>query len=184
MAKKLERLHTKYLSEIQKELAKKYDIKNKMAIPAITKVVVNTGLGDTSKHKELLESAKLDLAVITGQAPSPRKAKNSIASFGIRKGIIVGLKVTLRKEKMYAFLDKLFSIVLPRIRDFRGISDSGFDKFGNYTLGLREHSVFPEIDTAKSKSIGLEVTIVTNSRSKDQVYDLLKMLGMPFEKKD
>jgi large subunit ribosomal protein L5 len=184
MTKQTERLHTKYNTEIAAELAKKYAIKNKMAIPTVTKVVLNTGLGDTSKNKELLESAKKDLAAITGQMPSVRKAKNSVASFGIRKGIVVGLKVTLRKEKMYAFLDKLFSIVLPRIRDFRGVTDKSFDKFGNYTLGLREHSVFPEIDTTKSKSIGLEVTIVTNSNSREQVYDLLKLLGMPFEKKD
>ncbi|KKR30301.1 50S ribosomal protein L5 [Candidatus Woesebacteria bacterium RIFCSPHIGHO2_01_FULL_39_32] len=178
------RLKQKYEKEIRKSLAAEFRIDNSLAIPKITKVVVNMGVGEASKNKEVLESTKKDLAAITGQMASVRNAKVSVASFGIRRGMPVGLKVTLRGERMYSFLDKLFSINLPRLRDFRGLSVKSFDKYGNYTLGLIEHSVFPEIDLAKVQPRGLEITIVTNTNNVDMSKRLLELLGMPFEKKE
>jgi len=199
--KKIPRLKQKYDKEIVYILAKEFDIKNKLAVPRLSKVVINMGIGDTLKNKELLESIKKDLAIISGQEPAGlesikkdlaiisgqepagRKAKISVASFGIRKGMLVGLKVTLRGDRMYYFLDRLFSIVLPRLRDFRGVSVNSFDKGGNYTLGIAEHTVFPEIDIAKSQPRGMEITIVTNVQSKERSKRLLELLGMPFEKR-
>lgn len=178
----MQRLKKKYIDTVSKEIAKDFKITNVMAVPKVTKVVVNMGIGDTLKDKSLLESAVNEMAAITGQKPSIRKAKISVASFGIRRGMNVGMKVTLRGERMYAFLDKLYSIVLPRLRDFRGVTASSFDKVGNYTLGLAEHSVFPEIDITKSHPRGLEITIVTNTNNKDISKKLLELLGMPFEK--
>lgn len=172
----------KYEKEIIPVFVKKFGIKNKMAMPRITKVVVNMGIGDTSKNKEVREKIVRDLTAICGQAPSVRPAKVSVASFSIREGDLVGLKVTLRGERMYAFLEKLFVIVLPRLRDFRGLSRKSFDKHGNYTLGLEEHTVFPEIDLAKSVARGLEVTIVTSAGNRKKSEKLLELLGMPFEK--
>src|SRR3972149_10306637 len=178
----MNRLKEKYEKETMPVLAKEFGIDNKMALPKISKIVVNMGIGDTLKNKELVEASAKDLAAITGQKPQKRLAKVSVASFGIRRGMLVGLKVTLRKDKMYAFLDKLFSVTLPRLRDFRGLSVDGFDTHGNYTLGISEDSVFPEIDTAKSQVRGLEVTIVTNTSDKDISKRLLELMGMPFEK--
>ena len=159
-----------------------FNIDNKMAVPKITKVTLNMGIGDTLKSKDLLDAAKKDLSVISGQAPSIRTAKVSVASFGIRRGMSVGLKVTLRGHKMWAFLDKLFSIVLPRFRDFRGVSLKSFDQFGIYTLGITEQTVFPEIDFAKSHARGLEITISTNAGNAKTSKRMLELLGMPFEK--
>lgn len=178
----MQRLRKKYSEIIQKQLTEEFGIKNAMAIPKLVKVVVNSGIGDTLKDKALLESAVEEITSITGQKPSVQKAKLSVASFAIRRGMNVGLKVTLRGERMYAFLDKLFSIVLPRLRDFRGVSLSSFDRFGNYTLGLTEHSVFPEIDITKSRPRGLEITIVTSAKNPEESRKLLEYLGMPFEK--
>ncbi len=176
------RLKTTYQEDIANKLAEDFAIKNVNAIPKVTKVVVNMGVGDAIKNKELMENLKKDLATITGQQPSVREAKVSVASFSLRRGMPVGLKVTLRGERMYSFLDKLFTIVLPRLRDFRGISLKSFDKSGNYTLGLAEHTVFPEIDMTKSAAHGLEVCIVTNAREPEKARKLLEYLGMPFEK--
>jgi len=176
------RLKAKYDSEVVKKLIDDFKIKNVNAVPRIDKVVVNMGIGEATKDKSILDQAKDDLKTITGQAPSVRKAKISVASFGLRRGMPVGLKVTLRKNKMYSFLDKLFSIVLPRLRDFRGVSLKSFDKSGNYTLGIEEHIVFPEIDFAKSRARGLEITIVTNTQNVEQSKKMLEYLGMPFEK--
>ena len=176
------RLKQKYEKEIRKSLSVEFGIDNSLAIPKITKVVVNIGVGEASKNKEVLESTKKDLAAITGQMPSTRNAKVSVASFGIRRGMPVGLKVTLRGERMYSFLDKLFSINLPRLRDFRGVPVKSFDKYGNYTLGLIEYSVFPEIDLASTQAKGLEITIVTNTNNVDMSKRLLELLGMPFAK--
>ncbi len=181
--KKISRLHKKYLNEIKPTLIKELEINNNMAAPFIEKIVVNMGVGAAIKNKEVLEHAKRDLASITGQFPSTRMARVSVASFGVRKGMAVGLKVTLRKENMYIFLDKLISIVLPRLRDFRGVSQKSFDKSGNYTLGMVEHTVFPEIDLSKSTPRGLEITIVVKSKKPEWSLHLLKMLGFPFEKK-
>ena len=180
--KNLVRLKEKYQTEVAPKLAEEFSIKNKMAIPKVVKVVINTGIGDTLKDKTLLESAIQDLKTITGQMPEIKKAKVSVASFGLRKGMNVGLKVTLRGERMYSFLDKLFSIVLPRLRDFRGVPTKSFDKSGNYTLGIREHNVFPEIDITKTHIRGLEITIVTNTNDLSQSRKLLEYLGMFFEK--
>ncbi|KKQ37388.1 MAG: 50S ribosomal protein L5 [Candidatus Woesebacteria bacterium GW2011_GWA1_37_7] len=177
----MQRLKQKYENSLP-GLRKELGIVNKMATPKITKVIVNMGIGEATKDKSVLEQARKDLAAITGQIPSTRKAKVSVASFGVRRGMAVGLKVTLRDQKMYAFLDKLFSIVLPRLRDFRGVSSNSFDNAGNYTLGIYEHVVFPEIDFGQSRPRGLEITIVTNTRSKDNSKRLLETLGMPFEK--
>ena len=177
------RLRKKYDDEIASKLAKEFSIKNKMSVPRITKVVVNSGLGEMSKNKDLIKTSTSEMAIITGQMPSIRKAKISVASFSIREGQPVGLKVTLRKDKMYDFLDRLFTIVLPRLRDFRGLSKDSFDKNGNYSLGIEEHTVFPEIDLSKtSKSFGVEVTIVTSTNEKDEALRLLELLGLPFEK--
>jgi len=178
----MQRLKQKYNKEISKKLSGEFDIKNFMAIPKVVKVVVNMGVGDTLKDKSLLEAAVSELSEITGQKPSIRAAKVSVASFGVRRGMNVGLKTTLRGERMYAFLDKLFSIVLPRLRDFRGVPLKSFDKAGNYTLGITEHSVFPEIDITKSRPRGLEITIVTNTNNPEVSKKLLEYLGMPFEK--
>lgn len=176
------RLKEKYKKEVIPQLISEYGIKNKMEVPGVLKVIVNSGVGDASKNKELIDKVKADLALITGQAPTIRLARVSVASFGLRKGMPVGVKVTLRGDRMYSFLDKLVSIVLPRFRDFRGVPLKSFDKSGNYTLGIVEHGVFPEIDVTKSGSRGLEITIVTNTNDKEKSKRLLELLGMPFEK--
>lgn len=177
-------LKKKYEEELSAELLKKFNIKNKMAAPRIEKVVINTGIGDIMSDKGKIEKAKEELAAITGQTPSVRKAKVSVASFGIRAGNPVGLAVTLRGEKMYSFLNKLFSIVMPRLRDFRGLPEDSFDKFGNYTIGITEHTVFPELDLGNSTPRGIEITIVTSTKSQERAYELLKGLGMPFRKEE
>lgn len=184
------RLKEKYEKEIKGTLAQEFDIKNSFAIPKVSKVVINMGVGEVAKSKDRFESLKKDLALIAGQAASVRNAKVSIASFNLREGMPVGLSVTLRGARAYSFLDRLFSIVLPRLRDFRGISTKSFDKFGNYTLALTEHTVFPEIDTAKSNSPhGMEITIVVTGGDVGKADTavikstrLLELLGCPFEK--
>lgn len=178
------RLKEKYQKEVLDKLVNDLGESNKMALPRLQKVVVNMGVGSALKNKETMEQLKQDLATITGQRPSERAAHISVASFSIRRGMIVGLKSTLRGERMYSFLDRLFSIVLPRLRDFRGVSKKSFDNNGNYTLGIEEHSVFPEIDITKSLPHGLEITIVTNSKNKEDAFKLFTYLGMPFEKGD
>lgn len=157
-------------------------MKNKLQIPKVVKVVVNSGVGDALKNKELFEQIKKDFSAITGQLPQARPAKKSVAAFSIRKGQTVGVRVTLRGERMYAFLDRLFTIVLPRLRDFRGVSPASFDREGNYTLGIPEHTVFPEIDLIKSTPRGLEITIVINTKDATVNKRFLELMGMPFEK--
>jgi len=177
------RLQEKYEKKVKNVLAKEFGTKNTFAIPKVEKVVVNVGIGNLSKNQQQTDALKKDLATITGQAPSVRNAKVSIASFSLRAGMPVGLSVTLRGGRMYSFLDRLFSIVLPRLRDFRGVSLKSFDEMGNYTLGLEEHTVFPEIDSTKSASAhGFEVTIVTTAKDKEQSKRLLELMGMPFQK--
>lgn len=179
----MSRLKEKYEKEVAPTLAKEFEIKNALAIPKIEKIVLNMGLGEMIKTKELKATASKDLAAITGQTPSVRAAKVSIAAFGLRAGMPVGLSVTLRGERMYDFLDRLVSITLPRFRDFRGVPNKSFDKVGNYTLGITEHTVFPEVDLSKGVAPrGLEITIVTNSKSIEKSRRLLELLGMPFEK--
>src|SRR6186713_2244548 len=177
------RLTEKYKNEIAPALAKEFDIKNPMAIPRIEKVIINMGLGEASANAKILDVAADELKAITGQKPVITKAKKSIAAFKLRQGMAIGTMVTLRGERMYEFLDRLISIALPRVRDFRGVSGKAFDGRGNYTLGVRDHFIFPEIDYAKTdKSKGLNVTIVTTAGRDDRAKALLAELGMPFAK--
>lgn len=181
----MNRLKEKYEKEIKGILSKELGISNPMALPKLSKVVVNMGVGALIKNQAGMDAVKRDLAQITGQMPSTRVAKVSVASFNIRAGMPVGLSTTLRGDRMYSFLDRLFSIVLPRLRDFRGIPTKSFDKAGNYTLGLAEHVVFPEIDIAKSAPAhGMEITIVTTAKNKEESKKLLELLGCPFEKEN
>lgn len=181
----MNRLQEKYRKEVKNALSKELGITNTFAIPKVEKVVINMGIGSLSKNQQQTDALKKDLAVITGQTPSVRNAKVSIASFSLRAGMPVGLSVTLRGERMYSFLDRLFSIVLPRLRDFRGVPLKSFDKMGNYTLGFIEHTVFPEIDSTKSASPhGMEITIVTTAGDVEKSKKLLDLLGMPFSKED
>jgi large subunit ribosomal protein L5 len=182
MENNIPRLKIKYQKEITPALKKELDLKNVQSVPRVQKVVINSGIGDMIKNKEAQEDFKKELSIITGQNPAVRDAKVSVASFAVRRGMPVGLTVTLRGNRMYSFLDRLFSIVLPRLRDFRGVSGKSFDKHGNYTLGVKEHNVFPEIDMSKTQPRGLEVTIVTSTKDTEKARRLLSLLGMPFEK--
>jgi large subunit ribosomal protein L5 len=175
------RLKEKYKNEIAPALAKEFDIKNPMAIPRIEKVIINMGLGEASVNAKILDVATEELKVITGQKPVITKAKKSIAAFKLRQGMSIGTMVTLRGDRMFEFLDRLISVALPRVRDFRGISAKAFDGRGNYTLGIREQLIFPEIDFNKvDKTRGMNISIVTSAKSDDQARSLLKALGMPF----
>jgi large subunit ribosomal protein L5 len=175
------RLKERYKKEIAPALAKEFGITNPMAVPKVEKVVLNMGLGEAISNSKLLDSAVDELKVIAGQKPVVTKAKKSIASFKLREGMSIGTMVTLRGERMYEFLDRLISIALPRVRDFRGISRKAFDGRGNYTLGIREQMIFPEIDFNKiDKTRGLNISIVTSAKSDDQALALLKAMGMPF----
>lgn len=164
-------------------MAKEFDIANSMAVPVLSKVVVNMGTGDRLRNKETKERLLTDLAAITGQKPKIQLARVSISGFAVREGMAVGLTTTLRHDRMYHFLDKLIGVVLPRFRDFRGVPARGFDKSGNYTLGISEHTVFPEIDLAKvDRPHGLEITIVIKNSNPRMSKRLLEALGVPFEK--
>ena len=175
------RLREKYKSEIAPALAKEFEIKNPMAIPRIEKIVVNMGLGEASANAKILDVAAEELKVVTGQKPVITKAKKSIAAFKLRQGMAIGTMVTLRGERMYEFLDRLISVALPRVRDFRGISGKAFDGRGNYTLGIREQLIFPEIDFNKvDKTRGMNISIVTTAKNDEQARSLLRSLGMPF----
>lgn len=175
------RLREKYKNEIAPALAKEFEIKNPMAIPKIEKIVVNMGLGEASSNAKVLDVAAEELKVVTGQKPVVTKAKKSIAAFKLRQGMAIGTMVTLRGERMYEFLDRLISVALPRVRDFRGISGKAFDGRGNYTLGIREQLIFPEIDFNKvDKSRGMNISIVTTAETDDKARSLLKAMGMPF----
>ncbi len=176
-------LKDRYQNEIVPAIVKALDMRNIMEVPRITKVVVNIGAGEALDNAKALDAAVADMTQITGQKPVVTKARKSIANFKLREGRAIGVKVTLRGERMWSFLDRLFNIVLPRVRDFRGVSPDAFDGRGNYTLGLREQLIFPEIEYDKIDKIrGMEITIVTNAPSDDQAAALLQMLGMPFRK--
>lgn len=180
----MNRLKQKYQKEIIPALIKEFKVKNLMAVPKILKVVINIGIGEISSNKALIEKAESYLAAITGQKPLRRGAKKAIADFKTRRGDIIGLKVTLRKEKMYQFIDKLATLVLPRVRDFSGLSKKAFDKQANYTLGLKEQTIFPEVDYDKIDKVrGLEISFVTSTESKKQALRLLELLGIAFEKR-
>ena len=181
------RLQEKYLSEAVKGLMDKFNYKNVMEIPKIEKVVINMGVGEAVGNSKALESAVADLTVISGQKPVITKAKKSIAAFKLRQGMPIGAKVTLRGDRMYYFLDKLMNIALPRVRDFRGVSDTSFDGRGNYTLGIKEQIIFPEINIDSiTKILGMNITFVTTAQTDEEGYALLKEFGLPFKnaKKD
>lgn len=176
------RLKEIYNKEIVPLMIKKFGYKNLMGVPKIEKVCLNIGTGSAKKDTKLLDAAKRSLALISGQQPIITKAKKSIASFALRKGTSIGCKVTLRGERMYEFLDRLFNLAIPRIRDFQGISLNQFDGRGNFTLGLREQLVFPEVSYEAEKTQGLSITIVTTAKKDEEAKELLASLGMPFKK--
>lgn len=176
-------MQERYEKEIVPALRKAFDLKNIMQVPRIQKVVVNIGIGEAMDNPKALEFAVADLTAITGQKPIQTKARKSIANFKLREGRIIGAKVTLRGDRMWAFLDRVINVALPRVRDFRGVSANAFDGRGNYTLGFKDQLVFPEIEYDKiDKLRGMEITIVTTARNDDQARTLLAMLGMPFKK--
>jgi large subunit ribosomal protein L5 len=178
------RLLQTYRDTIVQQMTKEFDYGNVMQVPRIDKVVINVGIGEAKDNDKALDAAAGDVTTISGQKPQLIKAKKSVAAFKLREGQTIGIKTTLRGRRMWYFLDKLLSIALPRIRDFRGVTPDGFDGRGNYTLGLREQVVFPEIDYDKiDKLRGLEISIVTTARSDDEARSLLTKLGMPFRKR-
>ena len=179
------RLFEYYHGEIVPGLMKTFSYKNIMQVPKIEKVVVNMGLGAAVTEPKILDEAVKELESITGQKASVRKAKKAISNFKLREGVSIGAMVTLRRERMYEFLDRLINVALPRVRDFRGLSDKSFDGRGNYTLGVKEQIIFPEINVDKiSRVLGMDVTIVTSAKSDNEAYELLKSFGMPFIKKE
>jgi large subunit ribosomal protein L5 len=175
------RLKEKYTKEVIPAMIERFGYKNVMQVPKIEKVVVNMGVGEATGDAKVLDAAVSDLSQITGQKPLITRAKKSIAAFKLRAGVAVGAKVTLRGERMYYFLDKLFNISLPRIRDFRGVSTRAFDGRGNYTLGIREQLIFPEINIDKVDKVrGMDICIVTTARTDEEARELLRLLGLPF----
>jgi len=180
-AKETPRLKTRFKKEVAPALMKEFDRKNPMAVPHLHKIVVNMGVGEATQNAKVLDPAVHELTQITGQKPVTTKAKKSIAAFKVREGQAIGAMVTLRGDRMYEFFDRLVNVVLPRVRDFRGVSTKSFDGRGNYTLGLHDQLIFPEIDYAKvDKLKGMNVTIVTTARSDEEARTLLRHLGMPF----
>jgi large subunit ribosomal protein L5 len=177
----MNRLKEKYQKEVVPALSKEFGYKNLMAVPRIEKVVVNMGLGEATSNAKIVDVGADELARITGQKPVTRRAKKSIAAFKVRKGMPIATMVTLRGDRMWEFLDRLMTIALPRVRDFKGVSPRGFDGRGNYTLGLRDQLLFPEIDYMKvDKARGMNVSVVTTARSDEEARKLLKFIGMPF----
>ena len=177
----MSRLHEKYTAEIAPALMQKFGYKSPMQIPKLEKVVINIGLGEAKDNAKVIDAACNDLALITGQKPIVTKARKSVANFKIREGMSIGCKVTLRSEKMYEFVDKLFNVALPRVRDFRGINPNGFDGRGNYALGLKEQLIFPEIDYDKIDKIrGMDINFVTTAANDEEAKELLTLMGAPF----
>ena len=175
------RLKERYQREVAPALAKEFEITNPMAIPRLEKIVINMGLGEAIANAKIVDTAADELRAVTGQKPVTTRAKKSIASFKLRQGMPIGSMVTLRGERMYEFFDRLVSIALPRVRDFRGVSPRAFDGRGNYTLGIRDQLIFPEIDFNKvDKTRGMNISIVTTARNDEQARALLRALGMPF----
>lgn len=179
----MNRLRVKYSEEIKSSLMSEFNYSNVMELPKLEKIVINMGLGKAVSNAKIIDDAVEELTMIAGQKPVVTKAKKSIATFKLREGMPIGVKVTLRGEKMYNFLDKLVSIALPRVRDFRGVSDKAFDGRGNYTLGIKEHLVFPEIDYDKVNMVkGMDITVVTTAKNDAEAKALLKAFGVPFKK--
>ena len=176
-------MRAKYEQEVKKALMEKYGYKSPMQIPKLDKIVINIGVGEAKDNAKALESAVADLAAITGQQPVITKAKKSVANFKIREGMNLGCKVTLRSDKMYEFLDRLFNIALPRVRDFRGINPNAFDGRGNYALGIKEQLIFPEIDYDKIDKVrGMDIIFVTTANTDEEARELLSLMGAPFTK--
>ncbi|MCC3358894.1 50S ribosomal protein L5 [Bacillus sp. REN16] len=179
----MNRLKEKFQKEITPALVSKFNYKSVMQVPKVDKIVINMGVGDAVQNSKVLDNAVEELAALSGQKPVVTRAKNSIAGFRLREGMPIGAKVTLRGERMYQFLDKLVSISLPRVRDFRGVSKKSFDGRGNYTLGVKEQLIFPEIDYDKvSKVRGMDIVIVTTANTDEEARELLTAFGMPFQK--
>lgn len=177
------RLQEKYHTEIIAELRNKFGIRNAMAVPRLKKIVINMGIGEAIHDIKILESAAADLAAITGQKPIVNRSRVAISNFKLRKGMPVGCKVTLHRARMYEFLDRFINVCLPRIRDFNGVSRKSFDRFGNYSLGITEQAIFPEIDSGRiTRAQGMDITFVFNRKPKEQTMELLSLLGMPFRK--
>lgn len=179
------RLKKKYHDDVVSELRKQFDYSNVMEVPQIEKVVINKGVGEAAENQKVLDSAVDELRRISGQHPAITKARQSVSNFKLRQGMPIGCYVTLRGARMYEFLDRLITLALPRVRDFRGIPDRSFDGRGNYTLGVKEQIIFPEIDMEKVDRVsGMDVTIVTTAESDEEAYALLKSLGMPFFRRE
>lgn len=177
----MSRLNEQFKQEITPKLMEKFQYKNVMQVPRVEKVILNIGVGEAVQNPKSLDGAVNDLTLIAGQKPVITKAKHSIAGFKLREGVPIGCKVTLRKDRMYEFLDRLINIVLPRVRDFRGVSPQAFDGRGNYSLGIKEQTIFPEIEFDKIDKIrGMEVVIVTSAKTDEEARELLRSMGMPF----
>jgi large subunit ribosomal protein L5 len=177
------RLKKYYQTQLREELKNKLGLKNIFEVPKITKIVVNMGVGEAASDSKKIESATIDLTTITGQKPMVTKAKKSIAGFKLRKGVNIGCKVTLRKDRMYEFLDRLVYIALPRVRDFKGLSKNSFDRGGNYSIGIKEQIIFPEINYDKIDKVrGMDISIVTSTNDKNHAFELLKGFNLPFRK--
>ena len=185
MEQYIPRLKTRYLDEVVPALRKQFGYTNVMQVPRLVKISVNKGVGEATQNQKLLDNAVEELRLITGQHPAVRRAKKSVSNFKLREGMAVGASVTMRNERMWEFLDRLITLALPRVRDFRGVSDRSFDGRGNYSLGVKEQIIFPEIDVDKIDAIsGLDVTIVTTAKTDEEAYALLKELGMPFVRRE
>lgn len=175
------RLKEKYKNDVIKAMMQKFGYKNIMEVPKLEKVIINVGVGEAIQNSKALDAAVNDIATITGQRPVITKAKKSIAAFKLRQGMKIGCKVTLRGDRMYHFVDKLFSVALPRVRDFRGVSPKSFDGRGNYSMGVREQLIFPEIEYDKIDKVrGMDIIFVTTARTDEEARELLRLLGMPF----
>jgi len=174
-------MQDQYKAEIVPKLKEKFGYRNVMQVPKLSKVVVNMGLGDAIENVKVIETAAGEICIISGQKPVVTKARKSIANFKLREGVPIGVMVTLRRDRMYNFLDKLIAIALPRVRDFRGVSPKGFDGRGNYTLGIKEQIMFPEVNYDKIEKVrGMNITIVTTARTDEEGLELLRLMGMPF----
>jgi large subunit ribosomal protein L5 len=178
------RLHEKYSKEVVAALMQKFEYKNIMEVPKLEKIVINMGVGEAKDNPKALEAAVSDLSIIVGQKPVLTRAKKSIANFKIRENMAIGCKVTLRKDRMYEFADKLMNVALPRVRDFSGVSDKSFDGRGNYSLGIKEQLIFPEIEYDKIDKVrGMDIIFVTTAKTDEEARELLRFLGMPFAQK-
>ena len=184
-AKVTPRLLETYRKEVVPALMKRFGYKNTMQVPRLEKVAINCGVGAATQDTKILETVVRELTIIAGQKPAITRSKKAISNFKLRENIAIGCKVTLRKEKMFEFMDRLISLAIPRVRDFRGVSDKSFDGRGNYTLGLKEQIIFPEIDVDKVERIfGMDITFVTTAKTDEEAYELLKGFGMPFRKRE